>query len=239
MSFPDDSIQYLVEDDGWWIKNTEADLVRGALIWAFVYQIDQLPYTFVPVSRSKAREHDKAFVEVAELKIGEHLERDQLPVAGMTTYKGECWVANKAKLRPCIVWSANCSNVDKSLTKGKPKGSTAPTYLVAPFYGVDTGKNRAGYSEAFVQRVRHCEYPQFHWDMIPDSNSSKESILRLDHMQPVGAHTKSYRLSGYKLSEAALEILDDQYTWLTRGGLPEKSIILDFQELMQEFDTSA
>ncbi|GGZ77788.1 hypothetical protein [Paraglaciecola chathamensis] len=236
-NFPDDSIQFIVEDDdGWWNKNTENKVVRGSLIWAFVYQIDQLPYTFVPISRAKAREHDTAIVEVTELKIGEHLQRDQLPVAGMATYSGECWVANKAKLRPCIVWSPNCTNVPRDLIKGKPKGSTAPTYLVVPFYGVDTSNGRrAGYSEEFVKRVRHCEYPQFHWDIVPDSKSSKESILRLDHMQPIGAHGKSYRLTEYVLSEAALEILDDQYTWLSRGGLPAESLILDYQELMQAF----
>lgn len=69
MSFPEDSVQFLIEDDeGWWVKNTENKLVRGALIWAFIYQIDQLPYTFVPVARAKAKEHDKAIVEVTELK---------------------------------------------------------------------------------------------------------------------------------------------------------------------------
>lgn len=236
MSFPEDSVQFLIEDDeGWWVKNTENKLVRGALIWAFIYQIDQLPYTFVPVARAKAKEHDKAIVEVTELKIGEHLQRDQLPVAGMTTYKGECWVANKAKLRPCIVLSASSADVAKPLTRGKPNGSTAPTYLVAPFYGVDSGNGRAGYSEEFVKRVRHCEYPQFHWDMIPEAKSSKQSILRLDHLQPIGAHGKSYRLTDYMLGDAALNIIDDQYTWLTRGGLPKDSIILDYQELMQEY----
>ena len=54
-------------------------------------------------------------------------------------------------------------------------------------------------------------------------------------MQPIGAHGKSYRLTEYVLSEAALEILDDQYTWLSRGGLPAESLILDYQELMQAF----
>ncbi|MGH8558171.1 MAG: hypothetical protein ACRESZ_12055, partial [Methylococcales bacterium] len=90
---------------------------------------------------------------------------------------------------------------------------------------------RAGYSPEFVERVRHCEYPQFHWDKLPISGAD-ESILRLDHLQPFGAHHNSYKVSDFMLNNDAMDILDDLLRWLIWGGVEEGSMILDYRQLI-------
>ena len=121
--------------------------------------------------------------------------------------------------------------MDKTLTKGKPKNATAPTILAAPYYGaVQVG--RAGYSEAFVERVRHCEYPQFLWDRLP-SRKPMDSILRLDHLQPIGTHRGSLRIGDVRLSDQALEIVDELVTWLLWGGVDEDGLLVMYREQIE------
>ena len=56
------------------------------------------------------------------------------------------------------------------------------------------------------------------------------SNLRFDHIQPIGLHYYAYELSGYSLSDEAVElIIDDWLKWLFFGGLPRDSFILDYQ----------
>ncbi|NPU91930.1 MAG: hypothetical protein HPY82_08450 [Gammaproteobacteria bacterium] len=234
MTFPDDCVQSIIQPDEWWVQNTSGKICRGALVFAFVSHVDQIPYTFEPVGRKIATEHSKADVLVAPLKVNQPLKQTQLPVAAMPLHHGEVWAANKAKKRPCIVLGANHASVEKSLTVGKPNHATAPTYLVAPFYGVTKTQGRAGYSDAFVERVRHCEYPQFHWDKLPFPSDTEESILRLDHLQPIGAHYESYKLTGYTLSEPGLRIVDDMLSWLLWGGVPPESQILIYRSLIED-----
>ena len=76
----------------------------------------------------------------------------------------------------------------------------------------------------FVERIRHCEYPQFVWDKLPIGGPD-ESILRLDHIQPIGMHYNSYDLSGYELGSDALEVIDEYIRWLIWGGVEEDSLI--------------
>ncbi len=61
-----------------------------------------------------------------------------------------------------------------------------------------------------VERTRHREYPQFFWDQLPISGV-EESILRLDHLQPMGTHHDAYQMSEYKLSDDALEVVDELF----------------------------
>jgi len=111
-----------------------------------------------------------------------------------------------------------------------PKKLTSPTILVAPYYGGDQDGRRSGYPPELVERIRHAEYPQFFWDKLP-IGGPKESILRFDHIQPVGSHYSAYEYTGYALSDDAVDlIIDDWLTWLFYGGLPEDSFILDYQK---------
>ncbi|RUQ78588.1 hypothetical protein [Legionella septentrionalis] len=233
MTYPEDSIQSVIHPSEWWINNTENKLCRGALIFAFAPHIDQIPYAFEPIGRKEAEKHDQAKIKVSPIQINKPFKPATLPVAAMPNYENEVWAAYRAKKRPCIVLREASSNVDKSLTQGKANHSVAPTITIAPYYGADENGKRAGYTQEFRERVRHCEYPQFLWDKLPVGNVD-ESILRLDHSQPYGAHSKAIQLTDYKLSPDALDILDDLISWITKGGVSEDSILLTYREAIEK-----
>lgn len=128
-------------------------------------------------------EHGEARVKVTPLKVDQPLKQTYLPVAAMPLHRGEVWAAYRAKVRPCLVLgSTDAPPVDKQLTMGMPKYMTAPMLLVAPHYGADKDGARTGYNPEFIERIRHCEYPQFVWNPLPILGGPKESILRLDQI---------------------------------------------------------
>lgn len=235
--YPEDCVQHVVGSDDWWIMNDQKSLCRGALITAFVPYVDHEPYGFEPVGREKPSQHDSAIYKVVPLRVNQYVQRTELPVAAMPLHGSEVWAAYRAKRRPCLVIGSVSPSVDRVLTKGKPKHSTAPTILIAPFYGVEQDGRRAGYNPQFIERVRHLEYPQFLWDKLPPDD--RESLLRLDHLQPIGTGYGSYKLRGYRLGRDALEIVDELFQWLIWNKLPENSLIAMFQkELVSIFDNS-
>ena len=228
--YPEDCVQSLI--DPWWVNNTDRVLCRGALVFAFVPHADRVPYRFEPVARTEATRHDSATIRVAPLRVGQPLKRTELPVAAMPLHSGEVWAAYRAKRRPCLIIGSDFPRADRALTQGMARHSTAPTVLAAPYYGVTRDGSRGGYNPAFVEQIRHCEYPQFLWDELPTSGS-EESILRLDHLQPIGTHHNAYQLSGYKLSADALEVVDELFSWLIWGQVPGDSLIEMYQELIR------
>lgn len=235
--YPKDCVQQLVKPDEWWIKSDSKIPGRGALVTAFVPYVEQETYGFEPLGRKEASQHDSAKIKVAPLRVGQPLKRTELPVAAMPLHKGEVFAAYRAKMRPCLVVGSVSPSVDKSLTRRKPKHSTAPTILIAPFYGVEQDGQRAGYTPQFIERVRHLEYPQFLWDKLPPDNL--DSLLRLDQLQPIGTGYGSYKLTGYRLGRDALEIVDELFQWLIWNKLPEDGLIAMFQkELTSIFDNS-
>jgi hypothetical protein len=229
MTFPEDCIQAVVGGQKWWEKQQTPQLCRGSIVFAFAPHVDQVPYAFEPVGRKEAEIHDKAIVRVAPLSVDQPLKQAQLPVAAMPLHQGEVWAAYRAKRRPCLVISCNNPSVDPALTKGMANNATAPTCLVAPYYGVNQSGKRGGYHAAFVERVRRCEYPQFMWDVLPFAGG-EESILRLDHIQPIGTHYKAYKPSGYGLCSDAIIVLDELLGWLLRGGVPADSLIAMYRQ---------
>ena len=232
MTYPDDSIQTHIGGD-WWVKDNSKNLSRGALIFAFVPHVDQIPYTLEPIGRKDATQHDSAVFRIKPLNIKSPRPLASLPVAAMPLHPGEIWTTYRAKKRPCIVFGNESPSVDQKLIKGAPKRNTAPTVLVAPYYGIDRSSTRAGYNEAFTEKVRHCEYPQFFCDQLPITGSN-ESLLRLDHLQPVGTHYQSWESSGFKLSDTGLEVLDEMFQWLIYGGVSENSWIALHREAIEK-----
>ena len=227
--YPEDCVQSIIQPDDWWISNTDKVLCRGALVFAFVPHTDQVPYTFEPLARTEATQHDRALIRVTPLRINQPLRQTELPVAAMPLHSGEVWAAYRAKKRPCLVIHSDSPSVNPSFTRGMANRSTAPTVLVAPYYGATQDGNRGGYKPDFVERIRHCEYPQFFWDQLPISGP-EESILRLDHLQPIGNHYKAYQLSEHKLSEDALEVVNELFRLLIWGEIPENSLIAMYRE---------
>jgi hypothetical protein len=232
--YPDDCIQSVVGGD-WWLKNEDRTLCRGALIVAFSPHVDQVPYSFEPVGRKEADRHSDAVVKVSPLKVDQPLQQADLPVAAMTLHHGEVWAAYRAKKRPCIVVGMPGARVDKLLVRGTANSATAPTMLVVPSYGVQRNTNRAGYPPEFVERVRHLEYAQFLWDKLPESDDTPESIIRLDHLQPVGTHYSSFKITGWKLGNAGLNVIDDLLSLLMQGGVPADSLVNMYRELIKEY----
>jgi len=235
MTYPEDCLQQIIDDpEGWWIPHGESRAVKGSLIHAFIPHVDQLPYTFTMKGRTQPTVHDKADIVVAPLKVDQPLKQLVLPVAAMPLNKGEVWGAYRAKRRPCLVIKGPAAAVDPALTRGMPKSSSAPTMLVAPYYGVDRDGSRAGFSPSFVERIKHCEYPQFVWDRLPITGATDASILRLDQLQPIGAHRHSFKVLPFKMGEDAFRVIEDLLQWLIFERLPKGSDIPAFQDLMKE-----
>ena len=224
--FPEISIQNAIDPSPWWVQDNTKDYCRGRLIWAFVPHVDQLPYTVTPIGRHKASVHDEATVRIEPLRIVQHQPEMTLPVAGMPCYPGEVRTLYRAKRRPALIVSKGGEPVQRELTVGRPKSHTSPTLLVAPYYGGEADGGRAGYHPEFLKRVRECEFPQFISDMLP-LGGSKESVLRLDHIQPIGKHHDSIALTEHCLGEDAIEVLDEWITWIMTGLLPADGIIHD------------
>jgi hypothetical protein len=105
--------------------------------------------------------------------------------------------------------------------------------LVAPYYGAEQSGTRGGFTPEFVKRIRRCEYPQYLWDVLPISGSS-ESILRLDHVQPISRLANSYEILPHRLSEEAMEIVDTHLAWLLTGNLRAETILADIRACLLE-----
>jgi hypothetical protein len=95
--------------------------------------------------------------------------------------------------------------------------------LVAPYYGAVQNDKRGGFPEQLLRRIRRCEYPQYMMDALPLGGETRESLLRLDHIQPVGAHNDSIEPTGHCLTTDALDILEQWLTWIVRGSVPVDS----------------
>ena len=233
IEYPEDCLQAIISTD-WWVAHDGKDVCRGALIFAFIPHVDQTPYTFKPIGRKDPDQHDRAVVQAAPLRIDQRLEQTKLPVSAMPLHPGELWAAYRAKARPCLVIATGGPKVEQDLTRGMAKNKTAPMILVVPYYGAskDSGR-RAGYNPQLLERVRHCEYPQFLWDKLPVSGA-EESIARFDQLRPIGNHHNSFRVSQFKLSADALEVVDEILIWLLLGKVGADSLVQTYRELIHE-----
>lgn len=232
MTYPDDSVQSLVAEGRWWEATEEKEPSRGSLIFAFAPHVDQVPYTIKEVARAKAKEHNTGIIDIAPLEMKRPRRREDLPVAAMSLAANELWLAYRGKKRPCLVLGSTHPEVDNDLRRNMPKRSTDQVVLVAPYYGVDQDGSRAGYNPALVERIRHAEYARFFWDKLPISGKPEESILRLDHIQPIGTKQNSYELAGFRLSDRAMPVIDDWISWLVWGGVSPESPLNEYRKII-------
>lgn len=218
-SYPDNSVQYLT-DGNWWEEDKSGKLSRGSLINAYVQFFSEIPYELI-AERSHPTAHDCITVRAAPISLTRgSASTATLPIAALPRLDGaECYIANRAKRRPCLVLgTVDQPRVDRSLVNGMAKHSTAPFVPIVPYYGVEQ-KGRAGYNPEFVEKIKHASYPQFMWDELP--HTSKESILRFDQIQPLGTHYQSSSLLNYKLTDAAMEVIDEWLLMLINGSQGE------------------
>lgn len=228
--YPDDCVQTFVEPT-WWEKDASKDLRRGRLVWAFIPISNQVPIKLTVTGRTEPTEHNSALVKLEPLRISERQRKTPLPVAALPQYDNEERGVYRVKRRPAIIVSAGSEEVPRQVILGKSKSHTAPMILVAPSFGCDEGQKREGYSQAFVDLVRRCNFPQFFWDKIPLSGAN-ESIIRLDQIQPIGRHHDAVEATEYCLSREALEVLDDWLYWYIYDIVPKDGVLALVKEAM-------
>ena len=185
---------------------------RGQLLRAFVHHVDLMPYRATPVGRTDPKVHSDALLRIEPLSVSAPTVRSRLPVAALPQYPGECYTLHRSKCRWCLVIGTCGINLPKDLRPpSSPEWQTAPTMLAAPYYGGDQDDTRAGWHEPLVERIRKLEFPQYMLDSLPVSGkkTTRQSILRLDHIMPLGKHYNSFELGTARLCDEALELLDE------------------------------
>lgn len=233
-TFPDDSLQAV--NGSWWEPDESSTHCVGRLVLAAIPHVDQVPKMITPTGRRRPDIHDSATFRVEEFNISNYTRHCRLPVAGMPAYRHEVNIVQRAKRRPCLIVGLCGESIPKPENPGKPGWQTAPTLLVAPYYGVDEGDNRAGWSAAFVQQIRACQYPQYIWDKAP-YGSTKESILRMDHIQAIGRHHNSLEILPWRLSCDAVHVLNDWMHWLRHNTVKEDSVLEVILESLGEVNS--
>lgn len=238
-----DSLQDCCEP--WWIEKDYLEFETGRLVWIYFTYFSIIPYELVAKERTDqngnkdSTEHRYVDYLIKELRIKEKRDKSILPVAGLPLHDKELYVVSKAKKRPALILPNNSLQLPKSITLGRPSWQRHPSILVAPYYGVGSNGKRAGFSEEFVQRVKHCEYPQLLYSKLPFKDSkTEESILFFNHMLSIGKHHDTIELTPYSLSDDAIEILEEYLEWYLFGRLDnESSIIIDFQREFSSLTT--
>lgn len=233
--YPDDSIQCGVEPDLWWIDDGKREFQVGRLVWAFLPHVDNDPYAIEAV-RARSTEHREAVVRFHPLDVKAAVKYDHFPVAPLPQYPGEIKCVYRCKKRPAIIVHAGGPEIPNELRKNKPRRQTDPCILVAPFYGANEGGQRAGFSPAFVERVRRCEYKQFWWDILPETGWKTDSIMRLDQVQPVGRNHSIVEVTNHCISEIGLIIMEQFLEWFCYDRLAEDSELGYFKKEVSQLD---
>jgi hypothetical protein len=232
--YPEDAVQNMLEE--WWIEDRSFEYHRGRLIRAFLPHVDQIPRQLIATGRSEPTDHTHANFTIEPLRIKQPRRKPVIPVAALPVFEHEIYAVYRSKKRPALIVCVGGEQVEKELIRGKPRWQTAPTVLVAPYYGVAEGGTRAGFRPEFVTRVRRCVYPQFMWDLLPIGGETTESILRLDHIQPVGRHHDTIEFTNYRLSEEGLVILDEWLKWLISGEFTEEDLLFFFKQEIEKIE---
>lgn len=224
MKFPEDSIQDFV--GAWWIKDDSRTIERGRLIQGYVPYIDLKPYTLV-AKRVDSEDHKTAKIELTGFDVSKARFLERLPVAALPLNSGEMHLVYKGKRRPLLVLFTGADEIPKALRTGGGRKITAKTMLVAPYCGAKPDGSRGGFQEELVTRIRRCEYPHLMWDRFP--GASTDSILKLDHIQPLGMDKSSCEVSEFRLSDDAIDIIDERLDWLFKGKLTPEGVLEFFR----------
>jgi hypothetical protein len=152
---------------------------------------------------------------------------------------GETHLVRRGKIRPVVVLASPGDTVERRFTRHSASWQHRRALLVAPYYGVQADGTRAGWNPEFVSRIQRAEYSQYVWDRLPEGGLSEGSILRLDHVFPIGDDPANWTLLGYRLREDARAILDEWLSWHISGVLvPDGVLELARAELAELEPTS-
>ena len=223
-NFPDDCPQSLI--DPWWINDPARPLVRGSLIWAYLPHADQEPRVLSLTGRDDdPTDHGIAKYKIEPLQVGTPPRAPGLPVAALPTYPEEVFLVQRAKKRPAVVLGVGGLGISERPLLSGPNWQTSPMMLVAPYYGVLQSTRRTGWNPLLVERIRRCAYPQYIWDKLPSGASTAESILRLDCAQPLSFQRKAFESTRFRLSDEAVQLVTEWYSWLVSGEIPPRGLL--------------
>lgn len=230
-SFPDDSIQHVIEG-AWWETTPDRTLCVGRLVWAYVPHVDENPTTLVVEGRTDdAGNHGEARLTLTALDVRSRPPQARLPVAALPLHDGEAYLVSRGKKRPCIVVGIS-PEIDKSIRQGQPKWQFSRTLSVLPGYGVEQNDKRTGFNPAFVKRVRAGEFAAYHWDRWPTSAEKQGTIFRLDQVATIGAGSRAVESSDLRLSESARTVMRERLEWLATDTLDPDSAFSIARELL-------
>lgn len=190
------------------------------------------PKTLVAEARSTPTAHDRALFKLEPMRVRAPPRAPTIPVAALPARAGEVHGVYRTKKRPALVLSTGGQDLPPEVERNLG-WQVARAVLVAPYYGADPSEKRAGWPEEFVKRISRAEYPQYAYDKLPLPGAT-ESILRLDHLQPVGRHHDSYDLTPFVLSDDALMVLDEWLVWLVTGALRPDGVLHMLREELSE-----
>lgn len=239
LTYPDDCIQSLL--DQWWEEKPE-DKIRhieeGQLIYAFIPHVEQIPMALVPKGRKEAQEHKLADCEIVPLNSPKVLRRSTLPVAGIPIYEKEVRLVLRAKRRPVLILGLPGPQIPYELVKNKPRWQRISYFIGVPYYGAEEGTGRrSGYNQLFLEKVRHAVFPHFFWEILPlFQKTTIVSVLRFDHIMPIGSHYMSIEPTKWKLSKEALLVMRDWFYWYLCGEFPSDSLLREAVALLREFE---
>ena len=223
--YPDASVHSLTGN--WWEAASGGAITRGRLIKVTVPYPDMKPMRLVPESRGDdARQHQHGNYRLEEYRQGDPIKKvSALPLAATPLRIGETYLVRRGKTRPAIVVATEGVQIQDHLKRGGAAWQHKPALLVAPYYGVEADGSRGGWNPEFVARIQRAEYSQYIWDILPIAGSDEGSILRLDHVFPVGADSANWELFNYRLRADALTYLDEWLSWHTTGTLPADGLL--------------
>lgn len=209
--FPNDCLQYYVSP--WWEKTEKTPRERWRLAWALVRHVSECPYTLDVIGRTNPLAHDNVDVRFVKFDA-KNCRRtcSDLPVAALPLRKDEHYSVQRAKVRPVLILATPGTVIEKEYKALLNTKAHHPLYLVAPYYGADQNGLRAGIPEVFASRIKGCAYSQYMWEKLPENND-KQSILRLDQIQPIEPAIMAFNCTHYRLSEDAGLIMDEWLQW--------------------------
>ena len=237
-TFPEVSIQSIVAPAGdWWLKDPAYAYNRGRLVMAFLPHVSQVPLVICAEGRKDPAVHTVFRCSLKPLDVKRPKRKGILPVAALSTPESEVRAVYRAKKRPAVIVAEEGVSLPGEFTLGKPAWQTAPTLLVAPYYGTEESDKREGFNPAFLDRVLKCEYSRFMLDWLPIEGSPGGSLLRIDHIQPIGSHHNSLEPTIWRLNDEALNTLDEWICWHFEGKLAEDTNIAATRGLFLELDS--
>ena len=206
---------------------------KGRLVRTVVAYPEMKPHRLIPEGRGDdPRDHSRALFRLDQFRMGDaYPVGGTLPVAALPVRPGEDLLVHRGKMRPCVVISTGGVIVDAQLRAGSQRWQSNPAVLLAPYYGADADGTRVGWPAEFVDRIRHCEYPQYAWDRLP-IGGVQNSILRLDNLFVVGADPSNYELQPFGLLDEAIRVLDEQVQWLVTNNLPDDSLLASARQIL-------